>query len=390
MASALCALALLRYARFPDSGRAILAGALAGFIIGPTILGRALPQHHEAMFEGGVKQREHRDYLRWLGSAIPSAMPGLTPEALAAELARNASERADAERALADARWDHQRPMRVFVMIVAALAMIASAAHRVRTGDARQGWITPISVGVWSFALPGAAALLVGLKWWGLQADQAAFLAAAVSIGPWALTVIDRRLADDAEFGGARMMQTTGRVATVLALALALWAGWRSAGWAGALMVAPLIALPASWLIPAVDLARRPLLHWLMELGVAMLAAAVAMEFDLYDHFALWPLVILVLLADDGRWLGAFVGLVLVGGRTLPRAMRLAMPAMACGSTQLAVASAALHGWLLPARFALPLLAGAILIEVTAPLRRRLAAQMAVEERDDDDSGGLV
>jgi hypothetical protein len=71
---------------------------------------------------------------------------------------------------------------------------------------------------------------------------------------------------------------------------------------------------------------------------------------------------------------------MLVGGRGVLRCMRLAMPAMACGPTQLAVAALALHGWLLPQRFALPLLAGAILIEVTAPTRRRMADRLIETE----------
>jgi hypothetical protein len=387
--------ALLRYAQFPDSGRAILAGALAGFLIGPTILGRVVPQHHERMFSGGVKQREHRDYVRWFGENTPTALPNLTPEARVAERARSAQELAAAEEQLAAARWDHQRPMRIFVMSVVALAMIASAMRSVRSGDRRQGFITPASVGLWSLALPGAVAYAIAVRWWNVSVSEAMLLAAAVGIGPWALSAIDRRIADDAEFGGARMMQTAGRIASTLAIALVAWALWRARGrgpgheWETLLLAAPLLALPIAWLL---DLKAKPgseqaskrtpnsVLLFLLEALLAILAALVAMKFDLYQHFTIWPLLVLALLADDGRWLGAFLGAVLVGGRPALRSMRLVMPAMAAGPTQLAIAALALHGWLLPERFALPLLAGAILIEVSTPARRRMAARLVETE----------
>jgi hypothetical protein len=99
-------------------------------------------------------------------------------------------------------------------------------------------------------------------------------------------------------------------------------------------------------------------------------------------------LVVLALLADDGRWTGAWIGAMLPGGRPGLRSMRLVMPAMAAGPTQLAAAALALHAWLLPERFALPLLAGVILIEVTAPARRGMAdrlveVEIEIEESDD-------
>ena len=67
--------------------------------------------------------------------------------------------------------------------------------------------------------------------------------------------------------------------------------------------------------------------------------------------------------------------------------MRLVMPAMAAGPTQLAVAALALQAGLLPERFALPLLAGAILIEITAPARRHMAARLIETEQQIEDAG---
>jgi hypothetical protein len=224
-----------------------------------------------------------------------------------------------------------------------------------------------------------------------------------VGIGPFAVgSAIERSIADAAEFGGARMMQTAGRIASSLASMLALWAAWKARGAEGALCVLPLLALPVAWVG---DVARprgqsasadsqavkqRWLGMW-TDLFIALLAALVAMRIDVHASMTVTMLgmaVVLALLADDGRWLGALVGAILPGGRNGLRTMRLVMLAMAAGPTQLAVTALALHTWLVSDRFALPLLAGVILIEVTAPARRNMATQLAdveVEIKDASD-----
>ncbi len=109
---------------------------------------------------------------------------------------------------------------------------------------------------------------------------------------------------------------------------------------------------------------------------VPAVTAAVAVRLDLLDDFAFWPVLVIVLLSGDGRWLGAFAGTQMLGGRRGLRTMRLIMGSMAAGPTQLALTAVAVTTWSIKPGLALSLLLGAILIEVTAPLRRSMAARL--------------
>lgn len=393
-------LLFLRAGKCPASGRAVIAGTVAGLLIGATVAGRVLPDQYESLFIGGVKQREAVQYARWFAANVPTALQGMSEEARAAQRESDERQIRQKQAELRAARWNDQQVLRVFTMVVAAMTLLASMMAVVRSCDRRQGLITPLSIGIWSFALPGALAYTAALRWWEATTAEAAMLAAAVGIGPWAMAgAIERRIADDAEFGGASMMQRAGRIASLLAIGMAMWAAWKASSIEGAVLVSPLLALPAAHVIGSV---RRSALggslasrmpshpHLLMEWLIAMLAALMAIRIDLHISWTwtmLGMVVALGLLADDGRWLGALIGAMLPGGRSGLRTMRLVMPAMAAGPTQLAVAALAMQTWLLPERFALPLLAGVILIEVTAPARRNIAAQLVeVESEIENDS----
>lgn len=412
-AGALLCLLFLRAAKFPDSGRAVIAGTVAGLLIGATVSGRVFPAQFEALFIGGVKQRTDVQYARWFAANAPAALKGMSDEARAAQRKADDEQIALKQSQLEAARWSEQRSLRVFSMIIAGLTLLCAMFGAVRAGDRRQGMVTPLSIGIWSFALPGALAYIAAVQWWQVTIAEAAMLAAAIGIGPWAIAgaiggangggigrAESRSIADDAEFGGARMMQTAGRIASTLAIALALWAAWRTRGMEGAVRLSPLVALPLAWL-SELRLGRRiaeservssnndqrqsPMRALILEWLIAMLAALVAIRIDLHISWTwtmLGMVVTLGLLADDGRWLGALIGAMLPGGRSGLRTMRLVMPAMAAGPTQLAVSALALQAWMLPERFALPLLAGVILIEVTAPMRRSMAGQLAEVEEE--------
>jgi len=115
---------------------------------------------------------------------------------------------------------------------------------------------------------------------------------------------------------------------------------------------------------------------------IPALTAAVAIKINMYQHITLWALIVFVLLSGDGRWLGAYIGTMTLGGRRSLRSMRLVLGSMACGPTQLAVTAIALHVWLIPETLGLALLAGAILIEITTPMRRRMAAELTEAEAE--------
>ena len=106
------------------------------------------------------------------------------------------------------------------------------------------------------------------------------------------------------------------------------------------------------------------------------------MRIDLFLHASLWPPLLLILLSGDGRWVGATIGALLPGGRPGLRTMRLVMPAMACGPTQIAFAALVLHEALLPEDLVLALVAGAVLVEATTPWRGRIAGSIKVESEE--------
>ena len=400
---AIAAVLALRAARFSlgEIGcRAVVAGTIAGLLLGPSVFGRVFPERFESIFLGGLKEREAFDYARWLAANAPAAAQNLTEEGRRALIDQGRRDVAEKETALNVARLTHQRPMRTFAMVIVGLMLLASCMQSMAASDRRQGWITPVSVGIWSFALPASAAYLCAVRFWDVNAGEAALLAASVAIGPWALGAIEREAADGAEFGGALMMQRAGRIASTLAIALASWAAWRLRGVEGVIMLAPLAALPVTWLIALMGAGRTGakaapcerttgIQVLVVELLIAIVAALVAMKIDLHAPWTwalLGALLALSLMADDGRWLGAFLGAMLPGGRPGLRTMRLVMPAMAAGPTQLAVAALALQGGLLPERFALPLLAGVTLMEITAPARRHMAARLIETEQEIDEA----
>jgi hypothetical protein len=227
--------------------------------------------------------------------------------------------------------------------------------------------------------LPGGLAWLALRGLWDTPAAESALVAAAVAIGPWALTAVDSSAADEAEAGGARTVQAAGRVATLLAVGVGTAALWGLHGTVGLLWSAAPAAVVVGWMLGApTDRAR--LGNWVRGvIQVAVIptvAAAVAVRLDLLDDFAFWPVLVIVLLSGDGRWFGAFAGTQMLGGRRGLRTMRLIMGSMAAGPTQLALTAVAITTWSIEPDMAMALLLGAVLIEVTAPLRRNMAAQL--------------
>ncbi|MBT8484656.1 MAG: hypothetical protein HKO59_10040, partial [Phycisphaerales bacterium] len=190
---------------------------------------------------------------------------------------------------------------------------------------------------------------------------------------PWVLSHDDWTEADDAEFAGGRTLEHAGRVASLVALAAAAFALARSLGVAGLLWGAPLLALIAGWWIPPVEGDARRWARGALSYGVVpILTACVALRVDLITHFTLAPVVLLVILSGDGRWLGAFAGATLPGGRGAVPGLRLVIGSMACAPTQLAVTLVGAHTGLLPEPVTLALLLGAIMLAVTTPARRRV------------------
>jgi hypothetical protein len=373
--------ALLRWARCP--GWPVMGGVMAGIILGPTVFGRVLPDRYDELLVGGRQQQQALQELsgRQGADRLVAERAGLDDASISALDDRQARARIELEAQYRDATWSHQRPLRVFVCVIVAVMLVGATVHRIppRSGGRAVG---ALSVGAWSAALPGGLAFFF-MRWaWDAGVHEAALTAAAVAIGPWALTAIDRRAADEAELGGARLVQTAGRVATVIALALALGALWHARQERGLLWGASLAVVILGWLIPVPSMALTPARVALSHVVVPTVAASVAVKVDLMDSFAFWPCLVILLLSGDGRWLGAFAGATILGGRGGLRTMRLVLGSMAVGPTQLAVTAVALHTWLLSPRYGMTLLLGAALVELMTPSRRGMAKRLIRTEEE--------
>ncbi len=383
------AAALLRWARCP--GWAVLGGAVAGIALGPSIFGRALPIQFETLYVGGVEQQAELEHFvrRQQANAVAAEHAGAGPEQLAELAEQQKRARGDLDIAWDKAKWADQRPLRAFTVAVVVLALLGAGTLSGRHDGQPRSLVASMSVGAWSAGLPGGLAFAAMYWPWHRPLSEAALVGAAVAIGPWVLTSIDREAADQAELGGAHMLQRAGLIATVLAVAAVGWGFWLHQGIGGLLLATPLLAAPlAHHFFPqkgsgvvfggfgAVGGA------WVEIVLVPVLAGCVAIKIDLFEHFAVWPIVVILLLSGDGRWFGAFVGAMILGGRRSLRTMRLVLGSMACGPTQLAITALAIHTWSIPGEYAMALLLGAVLIETTVGARRSMAKRLIQTEKE--------
>jgi hypothetical protein len=377
-----CAL-LLRWAHCP--GWPVVGGVAAGLLLGPGLLGRAAPDWYESTFVGAVEERAAyeailRDREREL--AVMSAA-GATMQTIDARVGEFEASLDEARARRRDAERTFQRPFRSFTATVTALSLLGGGLLGVRRRDRRQQWTSSLSIGIWSALLPGALAVVGMHFWWGAMRSETALVAAAVAIGPWILTAIDREAADRAEFGGAWMIERAGRIASIIAIVVTTWAVADALGAVGLIWVAPLLAMPLGWLLPAPRGSIRRIAAASLSIAfVPMLAACAAMRIDLFEHASLWPMLFFILLSGDARWLAAFLGAMLPGARRSLRTMRLVLGSMACGPTQLALIALAAHLSLIPGTFAIALIAGAVVIEVTVPARRSMSRRLSETEQD--------
>ena len=143
-------------------------------------------------------------------------------------------------------------------------------------------------------------------------------------------------------------------------------------------MAAPLLAALIPWISPQLS---HILKNAAGHLFVPVLGACVGMKIDIYADFSFWPIVALLIIGGDVRWLGAYLGAIVLGGRSSLRTMRLVLGSMACGPTQLAVTAIAIHTWSLPGKYVFALLLSAILIEVTVGARRSMAKRLIETEQ---------
>jgi len=462
LASCLCA-ALLRAAgaRGTCGHPAILGGLVAGALLGPTLLGRLAPNLHEDLFVGARPERE-----RWSAAAAEAQAQSVAESALgfataapqefgtalvgnegagtAQGEARPAlsPEEDAAERAWRRGAWEAQWPQRALSVLLAAALLFAPvtlAGHRPALQGRRSKQAIPTSVversrridalliGIWSAGLPAlGGVLLLWLQDRSLIDQSALWFLAALAVGPWALDAVDRRIADESEPDGARLMAGSRVMASLVAASLLLLAAaaapsgefaslarsgatvgvsWldRPSAWATVLGVgmATLLALsvlPGRWLVARREVSaddagaavRDPMelpsvgpreagapsgslpiaaTIWLLP----PLTALCVVRVELFRDLAPWLILGVVLLAGDGRAAGAFIGAVLAGGRPPLRALRLGLVAGNAAPSQVALVGAAATVGVLAPWATLALVVAAAFVEVTSSVRPNVA-----------------
>ena len=433
--ASIAAAILLRWARCPSWP--MIGGVLAGIVLGPSILGRIAPDRFEQVFLGGIEQRQHVHELERDLDVARSVQAGMSHAEIQSmtEDYRPRIEQAKAE--LAAARHAHGLPLRIVACIATGLVLLAGASPtraascRSLNGRARRpaglrheaghggaALINAMSIGAWQAALPGAIAFFL-CRWWEFGITESLAAAAAVAIGPWALANHDVEAAEQAEIGGARTIWNAGRLASIIAIGLVVAAIVLENSFERCWPMAVLLALPIGWwFVLGLAMLNRtkpddatdrdavtraaPRSNWLRLLvdhaALPVAAASAMVGIELFHDLDVWMLAAVLILSGDGRWLGALIGRGVMlmplsskagtearglpGRRRLLRSMRLVLGSIAAGPTQLAVALLALQSGLIGGKVALALVAGAVVIELAAPLRRSMARRLIEMEND--------
>jgi hypothetical protein len=382
-----CLATILLRAAGLNRGAPVLGGILVGVLIGPTVAGRLWPTQFEHALRGDHLQQVARrqTLLRHEGELVIAQRDALTPSETSSIRERQVRELAVIDLQVQDAVWDHQQTLRLLVLIFTAVVLGSSGLLPVPKATSTQPWIHSAAVGFAAAILPAVLAFAACRFWWNLSLAESAMVAAALSIGPWRLTDADRVAADDAEVGGARMMQSAGRIASVLAIGAAFAAIVLHFGRRDAWLVLPLLFMPVGWLVlrSLTGLAITKLIHHLNEyVLVPALACSVILGVDVLESAKFWPILIVIVISDDGRWIGATAGALSLGGRGVLRTLRLVMGCVSASPTQLAVTAVGLWTGIVSPGLALALVLGCALIELTALWRRGLVDRILQVERD--------
>ena len=372
---------LLRWSGM-GSGARVLGGVMAGIVLGPTIFGAVAPEQFRKIVAGGAEQWDERRMLvRRHGADMLALERALADPEQAAQLKReHVADLAKADRRLEQAQREHQRPIRTIAIAIAWLVLLGGGLVAIATRDERQRWASPISIGAWAAAFPGALGYVAARWWWEYSIEESVMVAAALAIGPWSLTQVDRQVADQAEFGGARMVQTAGRIATIMAMMIIIGVAFGQASPVRFIMIIAAAATVLGWLIGRTSIAARraQTIHAVYDrVLIPALAGCVMVRINLMEAATLWPILIVAILSGDGRWIGGLIGALLPGGRPVLRTMRLVLGTMAAGPTQLSITALALHTQMLTQEGALALVTGICLVELSTPLRRELSNRLA-------------
>lgn len=265
---------------------------------------------------------------------------------------------------------ERRTPLRAALYICAATLLATTASRGARPRRPRGA---DLLLGVWCTVLPSAL-LLVTLRLVGEDATStdALAVAAIMACGAWRVDREERAIARPIGEHADRAILTAGIVATCVACAglVALAAvrghdlrGAAVAVGAGVLGAGAVRLLPRRW-ADAVAFAATTSATALLVVIVEPLAATAILVFLLY-----------FLLAEDGRWLGAWLGRSL-SGESASVALRSALVGLNVAPTMLACAAVASGAGLLTPASALACVIAAFCVSFFAPARLRVARRL--------------
>jgi hypothetical protein len=350
---------------------AVAGGVAAGLLLGPAVLGRMAPEWFERWMVGAIEaraelsrvDREHEAYLFAAGRV------GLEPAGVEAEREAFEQKRRTAEAAWRAARYGDEAAGRAVVLALAAIVLLGGRAAS-KAGPAPTRMVDALSIGLWSGGVPAMAAMCVlWVRGGGISTPEGLLVIAAAAVGAWRPARGDVEAAEAVEPSSTRLMERSAAIARVAASGLLAWTCWRSPvggvdQWLlGACVVAPWLGLVA---------AARDRFGLVSGVAIPALAALASSRIEWLTELSLWPLVLLGLFAGDYRWVGAWIGAVLPGGRRASAAMAMVVGSMAAGPTQMAVAAIGLVLGVMTPALGGALLCGAVMMELSEPARRHL------------------
>ena len=338
--------ALLRLGKI--RGSSILGGVFGGILLGPAVFGSVYPTYWEDIFQGGLE--EHK---------------------LVQEI-EQPEERAQAIATWEVAKWKDQRTLRTYLIALVSVVLLSGSMRKTLT--AKSNTATSLTVGIWASIIPGGIITVASHYWWGTSIAGSLAIGACLAAGPWTFTRWEQQVANDHEGGSASLMLRCGYVAWIVASIVAFYSAWTVQGAMSLVWLLPLLFLPLFWILPNKNL---PWLTWFADnAAIPSIAATVMVLIHPLDALTIWPIVLVTLISSDGRWLGGMIGLLILGGRKSVDAMRVTMPLVDAGVSQMCMAALLFGVGVLNEKLAFAAIIGAICIEFTAKTRQKFSASI--------------
>jgi len=368
---------------------AVLGGAIAGVLLGATVMGKAAPGVYEAVFVGGVREAELlEEARRGVDREIEALrVSGVTPIAIEehrAGLERKISAYAD-RAAWARARRSEAIDSAALLLTCAVFALGAAWAGRMRRRPMTGG---AVASGVGT-VLGAGIPVCIAAAWLGHMGNTSAWaLGAAMGIGSAWPTARARR---HGASGRSPETDASAMVALLIGLAAVTMAtiseggaGSFAGAWSAAVIGVALVS--CAWRSRKRRTRTRTQRRALgMTYAViapaltAVCAAPIDWSSEAVTRAGIVAMVAALLFASDGRFFGAWIGWRLYGDETArEQALRRASAALAnnVGIVSIGVAALGRAAGVIDGAGMIAIIFGALIVETTVGLRLRFARML--------------